>query len=297
MLDLSIIIVSFNTEKLTLDCIKSILSSNPKIKYEIILIDNASNDSTVKKISNLKPKNIRIIKNSENLGFAKANNQGMKIAKGRYILLLNSDTKLNDDILTNMTNWMEENKNVGIASCALKNKDNSFQGTGGFFPSLPKIFSWMFFLEDIPFLDSIIKPFHPYHPNSPFYKGENFYKKEHEQDWVTGAFFFVRRKVIDDIGLFDEKYFMYVEEVDFCLRAKKKGWKVFFTPIGAVTHYGGASGTSDFSIIAEFNGIKYFFQKNYPKWQYPILLLMLKLGSLIRSFFKGAVYAKTFKEI
>ena len=305
-MDLSIIIVSFNTKKLTKETIDSVVDKTKRISYDFIVIDNDSKDGSVEMLEKLsKNLPLKLIKNKDNVGFGVANNQGMKIAKGKYILLLNSDTKVLDNTLGEMVLWMSENKKVGISTCALLNKDETLQGTGGYFPTLGKVFSWMFFLENIPFLSKLIKPYHPMHSQSPFYKGEDFFKKAHQRDWVTGAFFLVRRQAFDDTGYFDKDYFMYVEEVDYCFRAKEKGWQVWFLPEWSIIHYGGASGTSEFSLLSEYKGIVVFYKKHMPKWQFPLLRLFLKSGAVLRFILFGLIkgvgtakiYAKAFRTV
>ena len=276
----------------TLSCLKSLVANTKKVNFEVILIDNASADGSIEKIqsSRLKIQNMKIVRNKKNLGFAKANNQGIKLAQGKYILLLNSDTLVTNNVIGEMAIWMDNNPKVGIASCKLLNEDGSIQGTGGYFPTLPRVFSWMT-IEDIPFIDRLIKPFHPMRSKS-FYKNFNFYKKEKELDWLTGAFLFIRRKVFDDIGSINEDYFMYTEDVDFCYRAKMAGWNVSYLPRWSITHFGGASSTKEFPIISEFEGIKLFYKKHYPSWQYPVLRLFLKTGSLLRILAMGIIYGK-----
>ena len=302
-MDLSIIIVNYNTKELLLDCLGSIKKNTKKISYEIILVDNASTDGSVEILRRLKSPDVKVVLNRENFGFSKANNQGIKIAKGRYVLLLNSDTKVQDSILTEMIEYMDENPKTGVAGCALKNPDGSLQATGGYFPTLFRVASWMLFFDDIPLLDKLIKPFHPMHEKSFFYKGEGFFTKASERDWVTGAFFLAKKEVFDQVGLLDEDYFMYTEEVDFCFRAKQKGWQVWYLPKWAIVHLGGASSASEFPILSEYKGIKIFFKKHMPSWQGPILRLLLKKGALLRMFLFGVlkggdyakVYAKAFK--
>ena len=307
MIDLSIIIVSFNTKKLTKACIESVVKNTKKIKYELVLIDNASVDGSMEEIErsikSIKSKDIGglLIQNKKNLGFGEANNQGMKVAKGKYILLLNSDTIVENNVLGEMIVWMDKNPKVGIASCALKNLDGTMQGTGGYFPTLMRVFSWMT-IQDIPFVDKFIKPFHPMRSQSPI-KGDSFFEKEKELDWVTGAFFLFQREVYRQVGNFDKDYFMYTEETDYCFRAKKKGWKVYYLPQWSIKHIGGASGKSWSYIISEYKGVKLFYKKHYPKWQYPFLRVLLKIGSLGRIIVHGLlhgkeaikVYAKAFK--
>ena len=297
MTDLSIIIVSFNTEKLTKECIETVIKNTKGISYEFLVMDNISKDGSVEMLRGLAKKlPLTLIENKENIGFGAGNNQGMKKAVGRYLLLLNSDTFVKDNTLGEMVKWMDENPKVGISSCALKNKDGSLQGTGGYFPNLFRVFCWMFFIEDIPYLSKLIKPYHPMHPNSPFYKGEEFFRKAEARDWLTGAFMLFRKEVLDDVGYFDKDYFMYVEEIDYAYRAKKKGWQVWFLPKWSITHYGGASGTSEFATLSEYKSLKVFYGKHYPKWQLPLLRLFLKLGSLPRLLFNFKIYAKAFRE-
>jgi len=301
--DASIIIVSFNTRKMLEECLSSLVSNTKPLNYEIIIIDNASNDGSVDFLqeSTKKINNLKLILNRENVGFGAANNQGIKKAKGEYILLLNSDTKFESNVLGEMTKWMNKHERIGIATCALRNRDGSLQATGGYFPNLIRVFSWMI-IQDFPFVDRLIKPFHPMKSKS-FNKGENFYEKEREVDWITGAFFLIRRKVIKDVGYFDEDYFMYTEETDYCYRTKKKGWKIWYIPSWSIIHFGGASGTKELPILKEFEGVKLFYKKHYPRWQYPILRILLKIGALGRLVLFGilegresaAIYAKAFK--
>ncbi len=305
-LDLSIIIVNFNTKKITRECIESLIKTTKNISYEIIVVDNASDDGSVEALNKLKTRNsnLGLILNKKNLGFGKGNNQGLKVAKGRYLLLLNTDTMFSSNVLGEMVSWMDNHEMVGAASCALKNRDGSLQGTGGYFPHLFKIFAWMFFLEDIPLLDRLIRPFHPMHGQSPFYKGEGQFKTAHEKDWLTGAFFLIRKEVVDEIGYIAEDYFMYTEEVDYCYRIKQKGWKIWYLPKWSIVHYGGASSTAEFPILSEYKGIKIFYKKHKPSWQTPVLRMFLKSGAFLRIILFGILkgkeaaktYAKAFKE-
>jgi len=305
-MDLSIIIVSFNTKKITKDCIESVVKNTKGIKYEIIVVDNDSKDGSVNLLKELSEKYLlKLIAKRNNVGFGKANNIGMKIAKGKYILLLNSDTIIKDNVLKEMIDWMNKNKQAGVSTCALKNKDGSLQGTGGYFPNLFQVFSWMFFIEDIPLVDKLIKPFHPMHPHSPFYKGEAFFEKLHQQDWITGAFMLFRREIINQAGYFDDDYFAYVEEVDYCWRIKSKGWEVWYLPQWSIVHLGGASSTKEFPILSEIKGIKIFYSKHKPEFQQKILRLFLKCGMFLRMMLFGVIkgkeeaklYAKAFSTV
>lgn len=305
MTDLSIIVLSFNTKGLLKDCLLSLLGNKVGVNVEIIVVDNNSHDGSPEMVERQFP-TVKLIRNKENIGFGPGNNVGMKVAKGRYLLLLNSDTKIeNPSLLRQIIDHLDSHPKIGIAGCALRNADGSYQGSGGYFPSLLRVFAWMFFLDDIPFLDRLIKPFHPLHPWSFFYSGVGYFKSAHQQDWVTGAFFLVRKEVVGEIGYFDEEYFAYVEEVEYCYRAHQADWEVWYLPKWQILHLGGASSNSEFSLLSEFKGLKLFYKKHQPKWKMPVLRVLLKAGSLLRIFLfgilKGSVvakiYAKAFETI
>jgi hypothetical protein len=278
----SIVILNYNTKEITENCVKSVIKNTKKIDYEIILIDNGSTDGSQSVLGKLAAKNSRIkfIKNKKNLGFAKGNNVGIKKAKGEYVLLLNSDTIVNSNAIGKMSSWMDRHISVGVSTCKLLNEDGTIQGTGGYFPNLLRVFSWMS-VEDIPGVEKLVKPFHP-HRGKSFYKNSSFYKKQHEVDWVTGAFMFVRKQVFEEVGRIDEDYFMYTEDTDFCFRAKQAGWKIVYLPKWSIIHLGGKSSNSEFPIVSEFKSVKVFYQKHYPKWQLPLLTAFLKMGALLR---------------
>jgi hypothetical protein len=299
MKDLSIIIASFNTKDLTLAAINSVIKNTKKISFEFVVIDNNSKDGSIEALKKLsgQHKNITVVANKENVGFGAANNQAVKMAKGRFILFLNPDTITNDNVLDEMVGWMDKNPKVGISSCSLKYKDGTIQATGGYFPTLGKVFAWMTFLDDLPGVSSLIKSFHPMHERSPLGANTGFYKKDHQMDWVTGAFFMVRSEVARKVEDFDKDYFMYMEEVDYCFRAKKLGWQVMYLPRWSIIHYGGASAGKEFSLMSEVTGLKVFYKKHMPSWQFPILRLIIKLGALIRIPLFGKTYAKIFVSV
>lgn len=299
-MDISIVIVSFNTKKLLVDCIKSIKKYTKGVDYEIIVVDNASEDGSDQAARDLEAK---VIKNDKNLGFAKANNQGVKASSGDFVLFLNSDTVITGNLLKEMVSWMRKNPDAGVSTCALKNKDGSIQATGGYFPTLIRVFSWMT-IQDFPLVDKLIKPFHPLHSKAGFSRGEDFYSSKKELDWVTGAFLLVQKDILEKVGGWDETFFMYVEETDLCYRIKKEGYKVWYLPRWNITHYGGASSkASEFSLLREYEGVKKFYRKHYPAWQYQFLRLFLKIGALGRIVLFGIIeggktakiYVKAFK--
>ena len=304
MIDLSIIIVSFNTKKFTKVTIDSVIRNTKGISYEIIVIDNDSSDGSKEMLLDYSKasKDVIYIQSGENLGFGRANNIGIERSKGKYILLLNSDTELKKNIIPEMINYMDNNPKIGVSTPSLLNVDGTLQGTGGGFPTLGRVFAWMFFVEDIPFIDKLFVPFHPIHTMS-FYKGGSIFKEKRKMDWITGAFMLIKRKVFEDAGLFDKDYFMYVEETELCYRIAKAGWEIWYLPEWSIIHYGGASGGGEFSLLSEFKGVKLYYQKHMNRLNNFILKLFLKLGSLIRIVLftilgkinHAKIYVKTFK--
>jgi len=303
-IDLSVIFVGYNTSKYVEDCISSVLKLTGKIKSEIFFVDNNSPTKDWEIVSKKFPE-VKLIRSDKNTGFAGGNNIALKKAKGKYILLLNLDIKIEEkNIFEEIIDWMNKNPNVGISSCALLNPDGSYQGNGGYFPNLLRVFCWMTFLDDLPFLDLLIKPYHPMHSWS-IYKGSNYFKKQKDQDWVTGAFFLIRNKVIEEIGYLDEEYFAYVEETDFCYKAKKQGWINMYLPKWKITHFGQVSAGSEYALVSEYKNLCLFYKKHMAKWKLPILKLILKIGALLRivlfGILKGPsvskIYAKAYKSI
>ncbi len=276
MVELSVIIVSYNTWKLLKSCLTSLFQA---VKFascsaEIIVVDNASKDQSAEMIKKNFPQVI-LIQNAKNLGFGKACNQGIKKAKGKYILFLNSDTELFLDTLKKALICFKQENKIGILGIKLLNQDKTLQPSAGFFPTPFRILNWMFFLDDIPFLSRWFKP---YHVNSV-----SFYQKKHEVDWVSGAFFLSQRDIILKAGLFDEKIFMYVEDVDLCYRIKKSGWRVIYSPEACLIHKkGGSLIEKDTSLIEEFAGIEYLYQKYYGLFSKYVVRIILKLGALLR---------------
>lgn len=299
-MELSIIIISFNTSDLLRKCLNKVYKSLSFGKIEkdseVIVVDNASTDGSIEMMKKNFPK-VEIMKNDKNLGFSKANNLGMKKSTGKYILLLNSDTEVNNDALLQLLNAIKADDKIGVVGGKLLNPDGSIQPSAGFFPNLKKIFFWMFFIDDIPLLRNILKPYHA--------EDKSFYEKIQAADWVTGACFMVRRDVISKAGLLDENIFMYGEEMEWCYRIKNRGYKIIFTPNAQILHLKGASGEFQSSgILEEFKTIIYFYKKHKPLWQLYLVRFILKSGALLRIIFFGIIgryktripiYAKAFK--
>lgn len=295
-IDISIVIVSTNIESMLRDCLKSVFTALKDISGEVIVVDNASSDSTPDMVAKEFPQVI-LIRKYENHGFGENNNYGMKIAKGRYVLLLNSDTLIVDkNIFKEMISWMDAHPKVGLSSCALLNSDKkTYQGSGGYFPTLPRVLAWMTFVDDIPGVDKLMKPYHPMHPGSPFYKNEAYYKKPQKQDWVTGAYFLMRKDAMDAAGIFDEDFFLYVEEVELAYRFYKAGWESWYLPEWKIVHYGQMTNGSEKATIFEMQNLKLFYKKHYSGWQLPVLTFTLKLGAFLRILFYSLIDPKIAK--
>lgn len=288
---LSIIIVSFNTSNLLVSCLNKVSQTLRCAKLlsdsEIIIVDNNSEDNSVEAIKKNFPQ-IKIIQNKENLGFARANNQGIKISQGKFILFLNSDTELEEESLSKMVRVFSEDSNIGVLGARLVNQDLSIQPSVGFIPHLVKVFYWMFFVDDIPILNNLLKPYHVQNPQ--------FYLKKQNVDWVSGACLLIRKKVLEKVGLFDENIFMYAEEVELCYRVRLSGFSVLYYPDATVLHYKGESGIGKNSgIVEEFTGLIKFYNKYKPEWQLKILKILLAVGSLLRLFIFGILMGKSDK--
>lgn len=297
---LSVIIVSYNTSYLLRKCLNKVYKSLSFGKIEkmseILVVDNASQDDTVAMIGKNFPKVI-IIKNTKNLGFARANNLGIKNSTGENILLLNSDTEVEKDALTKLLGVAVSDDKIGAVGGRLQNTDGSLQSSVGFFPSLIKVFFWMFFIDDMPLLARLINAYHV--------EDKKFYEKKAFVDWVTGACFLVKRKAIDRSGYLDENIFMYGEELELCYRIKKAGYNIIYSPQAKILHLrGGSSKEAGAGIVEEFKAIIYFYKKHKPSWQLPVVRLFLKSGALLRFIAFGIIgryptkiplYAKAFK--
>jgi len=282
---LSIIIVSYNTADITINCLKSILTDKGLnlTPFEIIVIDNNSHDDSIKKIEALKKDSLKIIKNNFNAGFGKANNQGLKIAQGNYILYLNSDTIILHSAISQSLDWLCSHPESCICTAQLLSQDGTIQASGGYFPNLANVFTWCLSLDDLPLVNRLVKPLHPHTPT--FYTKDKFYTLDHPQDWVTGAFMLTRKPLLDKTSGFDENYFMYGEEVELSYRIKQatNNNQVWYLVGPQIVHLGGASAQNKLDpILNEYRGILSFFKKHRSLWQYPLVRGLLKINAFTR---------------
>jgi GT2 family glycosyltransferase len=230
-MDLSIIVVNYNTADSTINCIKSILHQSFTHTIEIIVVDNKSVDDSVPRIKVSYPE-VRLIENIANLGFAAANNRGIAVSKGRYLLLLNSDTELLDDGLDTLVDMMDQEPTIMLLTCRLLNADGTIQPSLRRFPTLVSAFMDSLMLTPVAARVPLLQRFTLL---------EQDHSMQHDVQQVPGAFMMIRRDVLETIGKLDEEYFMYYEDVDFCLRLKKAGYRIVFQPSVEVRHFGGGT--------------------------------------------------------
>jgi len=229
-LDLSIIIVNWNTSRMLQDCLASVFAGLDGRSAEVIVVDNASDDGSADMVRSDFPR-VRLIENSENRGFAAANNQALEVASGKYLLLLNSDTLIHGVVLPASVAYMDAHTDVGVMGCRVLNGDGTLQPTCSQYPSLINLTLLTSGLWKLPwpgFLDR--------------YQMRRWDRTdEREVDIVSGCYMMVRRAALDEVGPLDERFFFYGEETDWCRRFRAAGWKLRFAPVGEITHFGGGS--------------------------------------------------------
>jgi GT2 family glycosyltransferase len=274
MLDVSIIIVNWNAKDLLRRCLNDVIATTKQATYEIIVIDNHSSDGSQEMLRHDFP-NIQLIANDKNVGFSGANNQGMAVSSGRYVLLLNSDAFVQENTIDAMVKFTDEHPEAGMTACQLLFEDGRLQPSCYSFPSLLTEFYTA--LQ----LDKLFK-------RSPIF-GKYLmtwwdFNEVRDVDTVMGAFMLVRREVIERVGSMDESYFMYSEEFDWCYRIKKQGWKILYNPAVQTVHlWGGSSQQVRVEMFVQLYRSKVtFFRKHYGAFSATLLKLILGFGCLLR---------------
>jgi hypothetical protein len=234
MVDLSIIIVSWNVRDLLQRCLDSILEKPDFYEkpgfWQVIVVDNGSTDGSVEMVRTEFP-DVHLIANEDNRGFPAANNQGITVAQGRYVLLLNPDTEVVADALATMVAFADDHPDVGMIGPQLLNPDGSVQSSRRRFPTLATAF----------FESTWLEPYAPRRLLDRYYIRDRPYDAIQDVDWITGAAMLARREAIDEVGLMDEGYFMYSEELDWCRRFQEAGWRVVYLPTAQIIHHVGKS--------------------------------------------------------
>jgi N-acetylglucosaminyl-diphospho-decaprenol L-rhamnosyltransferase len=257
-LDISVIFVSYNTIEMTKIALSHLFTSAHNYQLEVFVVDNDSKDHSASILRNEYP-NITVIENKKNVGFGRANNQALPYINSRYVLLLNTDAFVEPDTVAKTIHFMDTNPDCGVLGVKLVGRDGMLQPSCRYFPTpwniflirtgLNRFFSHIKMVDDMSWDHGSVR----------------------DCDWVPGCYYLVRREVIDQVGLFDPRYFLYYEEVDHCFAAKKAGWRVTFFPFSTVVHVGGESAKSEGEITSSGRQIEslqleselLYFRKNH----------------------------------
>jgi GT2 family glycosyltransferase len=226
-MDLSVVIVNWNTRELLRDCLTSLVAASGGIAVEVLVVDNASSDGSGAMVQAMFP-TVCLIESPRNIGFAAGNNLALRQVSGRHVLLLNSDTLVRGDVLRNAVVWLDGHPEAGVMGPLVKNADGSLQPSCSSFPSLRNLMLQLLGVTRIARFDR--------------YRLTGWDRSAARRvDVVSGAAMFVRRAAMEEVGLLDEAFFFYGEETDWCHRFARAGWQVVFVPLPAVTHFGGGS--------------------------------------------------------
>ena len=276
MIDLSIIIVSWNAKMFLRNCLQSIFESVNSVNYEILVVDNDSSDGSPDMVKNEFP-HVKLICNGDNLGFAKANNIGIKQSSGRYLCLINSDIIVHKYCLYPMMVYMDQNPEIGMLGPKVLNPDHTLQYNYRKFPTY-----WNTLCRALA-LDTLF-------PKSRLF-GSRLYSliaidSPCSLDVLFGCFWMVRRKALDEVGLLDEQFFMYSEDIDLCKRFGETGWEVVYFPDAEAIHYGGGSSSNapiDLYIELKRSSLLYW-KKYHGKVGVRYIYIISILSEIIRIF-------------
>jgi GT2 family glycosyltransferase len=269
-MDLSLIIVSWNTRELTRQCLESIFSPPTAIELEVFVVDNASTDGSSQMVRGNFP-HVHLLENAQNAGFAAANNQAISLSTGRYVLLLNSDAVVKPGALDRLVEFMDTHPQAGAAGARLLNPDGSQQYSCSPAPTLEREVRRMFHLPGV--------------RSDGYYEMKNWDNQTPVKvDVLLGACLLLRRQALAQVGLMDEGYFMYSEEVDLCHRIQVAGWQLYWVPQATVVHYGGQSTrqASEEMFLKLYESKLRYFRKHYGGTTVVMYKLILTGASLIR---------------
>ena len=283
---ISVILISYNTAKMSVEALDALFRSQGDFELEVFVVDNASKDDSVTLIHNAYP-HITLIENSVNVGFGRANNQVLDLVKGNYVLLLNTDAFVQADTIAKTIQYIETLPNCGVLGVRLVGRDGEQQPSCRYFPTpfnlfahtlgLARWFPKLQMVDDIDWDPSL---------NSSC-------------DWVPGCYYLVRKQVIDEVGLFDPRYFLYSEEVDHCFAVKKAGWQVLYFADVPVVHLGGESAKSDGKVTSSGKQLSVlqaesellYFRKNHGIGDCILHILLVLLADVVQ-FAKKVVKLK-----
>lgn len=293
--EISIIICTYNTKNITCKCLDNLKKSIDYLKkpVDVILIENGT-DGTGNEVKKKYPW-VKLIEPRENTGFAKGNNLGIKNANKntKYYLFLNSDVLVNPETLSKSVSFMEENIECSVLGCKLKLDDGNMQPSAGYLPNPNNTTLWMLGLDKFS-----LEPVHP--------KKLVFFSNDRRVGWVMGAFLFMRNDVVTKTHGFDEKLFMYMEEVEWCKRINDAGYEIWYTPSFQIIHLDKTSSNNDIKkpLTNEIVGLKYYLSKYHPNSKL-IMRFVIWLGVVIRWFvfyiignnYKASIYKNILKVI
>lgn len=272
MADLTVSIVNYNGGEYLLNCLASLEKVKGEAKMEVVVVDNNSTDESIGKARNKFPK-VRFILNKENRGFGKAHNQVLGNLKSEYVLILNPDVVMEKEIIKKCLDYMKDDPSVGALTPEVVLPDGKVDLTAHRgFPTPWASFKYFFLKND-----------------DLYHLSKRDLKNIHEVDAISGAFLLTRKKILDEVGLFDEDYFLYAEDIDLCFRIKEKGYKIIYIPNLKILHYKGVSSglkkhsqdistatleTRKKSLDAFYETMKIFYRKHYQK-KYPFFISWL----------------------
>ena len=278
--DLSVIIVNWNTRDLLADCLRSIHDTVHDLEYEVFVVDNASTDGSVAMVREQFPA-VHLIENSENVGFARANNQAIALATGRYVLLLNSDTVALSGSLQTMVAFADSHPRAGLVGARLLNRDGSFQAGRNEFPTLMSVVAEALGVANLLYGRALYPSYSPAPAEEPALC-----------DWVGGACLLARRSAIAEVGLLDDDFFLNSEEVDWCYRHTEAGWEVWYHPDAAIVHLGGASDarSSGQAKLRLWRGKLLFLRKHRGYAEALLAQVTCRLGAAMKTLAHGLLY-------
>lgn len=281
-IDISIIIINWNTKELLLGCLESIEKEGSECSLEVVVVDNGSVDGSVEAARENYPR-VKLIQNGRNLGFAKANNIGIEASTGRYVCLVNSDVKVMPACFAKLVDYMDTNNSIGIIGPKILWPDMSLQDSCRRFPNL-----WNNLCE-ILYLNKLF-------PKLEVFGGEHMIFFPHDRmikvDGLVGCFLMIRRSALTEVGLFDERFFIYSEEIDLCKRFRKSGWEIVFYPDAQAIHYGRASSSQDpsrFSFEQHRSRLQYW-EKHSGSVSRTVFVFLMIIRHIVKIFYDAVRY-------
>lgn len=286
---ISVILISYNTAKMSVEALNALFASQGDFKLEVFVVDNASKDDSVAVIKKAFPQ-ITLIENKVNVGFGRANNQVLDLATGEYILLLNTDAFVQADTLAKTLRYIESQATCGVLGVRLIGRDGEQQPSCRYFPTPFNLFAHKLGLTR-------------WFPTLQMVDDADWNPAITENcDWVPGCYYLVRKQVVEQVGLFDPRYFLYSEEVDHCFAVKKAGWQVVYFADTSVIHIGGESAKSDGKItttgkqlsVLQAESELLYFRKNHGIFSCILHLVLVLLADSIQ-FVKDLIKLKLSK--